>query len=200
MSVLSKKLHVMKTGGADEAISLYTTAGECAEPNLKLQVDGTQAYAKLGDVSDSKATSLRVYRNSDSKTYAVLKEATTIIATLTLTAGYIGAPTQPFFRELVGYDSTTGSLSPTSFKYNGTQYTISKFYCMIVPEQAGVSSSGAVTYVVFSSAPSFTKMVLDINGTEVELTQLSSLKTQFSVGGFQFAVDSTYTIKILSIS
>lgn len=75
MSVLTKKLHVMKTAGADEAISLYTTTSECAEPNLKLQVDGTTAYAKLGSVSDSNATSLRVLRNSDNTTYAVLKAA-----------------------------------------------------------------------------------------------------------------------------
>lgn len=78
MSVLSKKLHVMKTGGADIAISLYTTTGECAEPNLKLLVDGTQAYAKLGSVSDSNATPLRVYRNSDKEAYAVLKTAVTV--------------------------------------------------------------------------------------------------------------------------
>ncbi len=74
MSVLGKKLHVIKTGGADEAISLYTTTEECGEPNLKLQVDGTMVYAKMGSVTESNASSLRVYQDSDQTTYAVLKE------------------------------------------------------------------------------------------------------------------------------
>ncbi len=203
MSVLTKKLHVMKTGGADEAISLYTTTSECAEPNLKLQVDGITAYAKLGDVSDSSATSLRVYRNSDGKTYAALKEATNIIATLTMKAGAIGNPSQPFYREYYGYTSNVGSLSPTSFKYNGTQYTISSFTCMVVPNQSN-ATAGVAMYVYFSTAPSFTKMKLDINGTEMELSQSSSTKTNFgstiTASGFRFVAGSTYTIKILSVS
>ena len=52
---------------------------------MKLQVDGTTAYAKLGDVSDSNATSLLVYRNSDNKTYAVLKAVADEWRTATLT-------------------------------------------------------------------------------------------------------------------
>ncbi len=76
MSELSKKLHIVKDGAAEEElVTLYSTTDECAEPNLKFEVDGAMAYAKLGDVSDSEASSLRVYRDSDSTTYAVLKTA-----------------------------------------------------------------------------------------------------------------------------
>lgn len=74
MSELTKKLHVLKDGAAEEElVTLYSTADECAEPNLKFEVDGATAYAKLGDVTDTNASSLRIYRNSDAATYAVLK-------------------------------------------------------------------------------------------------------------------------------
>ena len=207
MSELTKKLHILKSGGGtEETVSLYSSASECAEPNLKLQVDGTTAYAKLGDVTDSNATSLRVYRNSDNTTYAVLKEATTIIAiaTLTLKAGsihYAKYGTRTI--NLVGYDGTTGSLSPISFNYNGTQYTISSLYSRNVVSKVARLYS---LIVIFSSAPSFTKMVIYIDGEEFELSKDSSDETSFSgttsdtTDGFTFTEQLTYTIKILSVS
>lgn len=79
MSVLAKKLHVMKTGGVDEPITLYSTVAECGEPNLKLLVDGALAYAKMGKITDTNASSLRVFRDSDGKTYAVLKTAEEVV-------------------------------------------------------------------------------------------------------------------------
>lgn len=76
MSELTKKLHILKDGATEEElVTLYSTTDECAEPNLKFEVDGAMAYAKLGDVTDSEASSLRVYRDSDATTYAVLKSA-----------------------------------------------------------------------------------------------------------------------------
>ncbi len=80
MSELTKKLHILKDGEAEEeTVTLYSTADECAEPNLKFEIDGALAYAKLGDVTDANATSLRIYRDSDSTTYAVLKGATALV-------------------------------------------------------------------------------------------------------------------------
>lgn len=85
MSELTKKLHILKDGATEEElVTLYSTTDECAEPNLKFEVDGAMAYAKLGDVTDSEASSLRVYRDSDSMTYAVLKSAVPT-ATVTIT-------------------------------------------------------------------------------------------------------------------
>lgn len=78
MSELSKKLHILKNGATEEeTVTLYSTEEECTEPNLKLKIDGAMAYAKLGDVTDAEASALRVYRNSDGVTYAVLKTAVT---------------------------------------------------------------------------------------------------------------------------
>lgn len=76
MSELTKKLRYIKSGSTtEETCSLYSTTDECPEPYLSFTVDGANAYAKLGDVDDANASDIRVYRNSDSKTYAVLKSA-----------------------------------------------------------------------------------------------------------------------------
>lgn len=76
MSELTKKLRYIKSGSTtEESCSLYSTTDECPEPYLSFTVDGANAYAKLGDVDDANASAIRVYRNSDSKTYAVLKSA-----------------------------------------------------------------------------------------------------------------------------
>ena len=72
MSELTKKLHILKTGGTEETVSLYSSLSDLSDPTLKLQVDGSTVYAQLGSITDSNATSLRVYRNSDSSTYSVL--------------------------------------------------------------------------------------------------------------------------------
>ena len=80
MSELTKKLHILKNGATEEeTVTLYSTEEECTEPNLKLKIDGAMAYAKLGDVTDAEASALRVYRNSDGVTYAVLKTAEALI-------------------------------------------------------------------------------------------------------------------------
>ena len=165
------------------------------------------AYAKLGDVSDSNATSLRILRNSDNVTYAVLKEATTIIATLTLVAGNMSSSKK--YISQVGYDGTNGSLSPNSFNYNGTQYTISNLYTIHVMKVplfiSGTTVESFTLHVIFSSAPSFTKMVIYIDGEEFELSKDSSDETSFSTDTtdtdkFEFALRVPYTIKILSVS
>ena len=72
MSELTKKLHILKTGGTEETVSLYSSLSDLSDPTLKLQVDGSTVYAQLGSITDSNATSLRVYRNSNSSTYSVL--------------------------------------------------------------------------------------------------------------------------------
>ena len=79
MSELTKKLHILKTGGTEEEVTLYDSTDDCEEPYLSFTVDGANAYAKLGETTDDNATSLRIYRNSDKATYAVLKTAAVII-------------------------------------------------------------------------------------------------------------------------
>ncbi len=76
MSELTKKLYVLQEGATEpEEITLYDSEEDCEEPNLKFEVDGKAAFAKLCDETDEDASYLRIYRNSDSKTYAVRKTA-----------------------------------------------------------------------------------------------------------------------------
>lgn len=76
MSELTKYLYVLKYGEKEaEQVSLYSTKEECEEPNLKLEIDGAVAFAKLGEVGEDSASSLRIYQTSTEKTYAVLKNA-----------------------------------------------------------------------------------------------------------------------------
>ena len=75
MSILTKKLHILKTGGTEQTANIYTTTSECPEPNLKVTVDGTDGYVKLGSTSDPLATNGRVYKDSNNTDYAILSTA-----------------------------------------------------------------------------------------------------------------------------
>lgn len=72
MSILVKKLHILNNGGTEETAVIYTTTAECPEPNLKVNVDGTDGYVKLGSVNHQYATKGRVHRDSDNTDYAIL--------------------------------------------------------------------------------------------------------------------------------
>lgn len=72
MSILTKKLHILKDGSSEETAVIYTTTTECPEPNLKVNVDGTDGYVKLGEVNHPYATRGRVHRNSNNTDYAIL--------------------------------------------------------------------------------------------------------------------------------
>ena len=75
MTQLAKKLHILKTGGSEQTAAIYTTEAECPAPNLKVNVDGTNGFIKLGDVTSPLATNGRVYRDADTITYAILSSA-----------------------------------------------------------------------------------------------------------------------------
>lgn len=80
MGTLTKKLHILKTGGTEETCDIYTTPGEVGgSPYLALEVDGTKGYVKLGSTTDANATHLRVEKNGT--TYAAWKKATVDVPT-----------------------------------------------------------------------------------------------------------------------
>lgn len=80
MGTLTKKLHILKTGGTEETCDIYTTPGEVGgSPYLALKVDGTKGYVKLGSTTDANATNLRVKKNGT--TYAAWKKATVDVPT-----------------------------------------------------------------------------------------------------------------------
>lgn len=78
MGTLTKKLHILKTGGTEETCDIYTTPEEVGgSPYLALEVDGTKGYVKLGSTTDANATHLRVEKSG--VTYAAWKEAVTYV-------------------------------------------------------------------------------------------------------------------------
>ena len=78
MGTLTKKLHILKTGGTEETCDIYTTPEEVGgSPYLALEVDGTKGYVKLGSTTDANATHLRVEKNGT--TYAAWKKAITYV-------------------------------------------------------------------------------------------------------------------------
>lgn len=80
MGTLTKKLHILKTGGTEETCDIYTTPEEVGgSPYLALEVDGTKGYVKLGSTTDANATNLRVEKNGT--TYAAWKKATVDVPT-----------------------------------------------------------------------------------------------------------------------
>lgn len=80
MGTLTKKLHILKSGGTEETCNIYTTPEEVGgSPYLALEVDGANGYVKLGNTTDANATHLRVEKNGT--TYAAWKQATVDIPT-----------------------------------------------------------------------------------------------------------------------
>lgn len=75
MTQLAKKLHILKTGGSEQTAAIYTTEAECPSPNLKVKVDGTNGFIKLGDITSPLATNGRVHINSNNTDYAILSSA-----------------------------------------------------------------------------------------------------------------------------
>ena len=80
MGTLTKKLHILKTGGTEETCDIYTTPEEVGgSPYLALEINGTKGYVKLGSTTDANATNLRVEKNGT--TYAAWKKATVDVPT-----------------------------------------------------------------------------------------------------------------------
>lgn len=78
MTTLTKKLHILKTGEAEEACNIYTTPEEVGgSPYLSVLVDGQKGYVKLGSTTDTNATHLKVKK--DGTTYAAWKAAVTYV-------------------------------------------------------------------------------------------------------------------------
>lgn len=86
MGTLTKKLHILKTGGTEETCNIYTTPEEVGgSPYLALEVNGQKGYVKLGSTTDANATHLRVKKNGT--TYAAWKQATVDVPTGTTQVG-----------------------------------------------------------------------------------------------------------------
>lgn len=79
MGTLTKKLHILKTGGTEETCNIYTTPEEVGgRPCIALEVDGQKGYVKLGSTTDTNATHLRVEK--DGVIYAAWKQAASVLS------------------------------------------------------------------------------------------------------------------------
>lgn len=94
MGTLTKKLHILKSGGTEETCNIYTTPEEVGgSPYLALEVDGQEGYVKLGSTTDANATHLRVNKNGI--TYAAWKYAAVNVPTGTVSIDGNGEFTVP---------------------------------------------------------------------------------------------------------
>lgn len=115
MGTLTKKLHILKTGGTEETCNIYTTAEEVGgSPYLALEVDGAKGYVKLGSTTDANATHLRVEK--DGVIYAAWKEAVTYVnVTITQSANQIIHVYTP--KKSGGTDHTSSFTIPKGTSY-----------------------------------------------------------------------------------
>lgn len=91
MALYGKKLHIRRDGVVTD-INLWTEKSEVGSPTLAIRHDSAVVYAKLGKVTDTQASALRVRK--DGIVYAALKNRWVIInivqsanQTITVTAG-----------------------------------------------------------------------------------------------------------------
>lgn len=91
MALYGKKLHIRKDGVVTD-INLWTEKSEVGAPTLAIRHAGVVVYAKLGEVTDTQASALRVRK--DGIVYAALKNRWVTInivqsanQTITVTAG-----------------------------------------------------------------------------------------------------------------
>lgn len=116
---------------------------------------------------------------------------------LTLVIGNIKVQFVPMigYTYLVGFDGSTGSLSPNKIG----NYTVSSIFSLLMPNSDYAKMQ--YTKMTFSAEPSFTKLVVTINGTQVTFTQSSTEKTEYIASAvYEFVSGKTYTIKVISIS
>lgn len=120
MGTLTKKLHILKTGGTEETCNIYTTAEEVGgSPYLALEVDGAKGYVKLGSTTDANATHLRVEK--DGVIYAAWKEAVTYVnVTITQSANQTIHVYTP--QKSGGTDHTSSFTIPTGSKVVTVDY------------------------------------------------------------------------------
>lgn len=116
MGTLTKKLHILKSGGTEETCNIYTTPEEAGgSPYLALEVDGAKGYVKLGSTTDANATHLRVEKNGI--TYAAWKQATVDVPTGSMEVGDgdrftvpIGVKVIKVYYDEYEYDDTSSSV------------------------------------------------------------------------------------------
>lgn len=140
MGTLTKKLHILKTGGTEETCNIYTTPEEVGgSPYLALEVDGQKGYVKLGSTTDANATHLRVKKNGT--TYAAWKQAAVNVPTGNTSVGNGDRFTVPSGVKVIRvywskyeYDDTSNSMYTYVGVTPGKTYELQCYTFTVWPE------------------------------------------------------------------
>lgn len=144
MGTLTKKLHILKTGGTEETCNIYTTAEEVGgSPYLALEVDGEKGYVKLGSTTDANATYLRVEK--DGVIYAAWKEAVTYVnVTITQSANQTIHVYTP--KKSDGTDHTSSFTIPKGTSYEAEVIAASGYTAGTLNVNAGGRINSDMTF------------------------------------------------------
>lgn len=197
MGTLTKKLHILKTGGTEETCNIYTTAEEVGgSPYLALEVDGAKGYVKLGSTTDANATHLRVEK--DGVIYAAWKEAVTYVnVTITQSANQTIHVYTP--QKSGGTDHTSSFTIPKGTSYEAEVVPASGYTAGTLNVSTGVINSD----MTFSASGASEKEKAFIVTAELHENHGTSSATEYDYFscGFGTALDpDNSNIKIGSIT
>lgn len=197
MGTLTKKLHILKTGGTEETCNIYTTAEEVGgSPYLALEVDGAKGYVKLGSTTDANATHLRVEK--DGVIYAAWKEAVTYVnVTITQSANQTIHVYTP--KKSGGTDHTSSFTIPKGTSYEAEVIPADGYTAGTLNVNAGGRINSNMTF-----SASEAKKENTFNVTTGEDKYITRVSDNFEKGwwscGFGTAFNPDKDIKIGSIT
>lgn len=188
MGTLTKKLHILKTGGTEETCNIYTTAEEVGgSPYLALEVDGAKGYVKLGSTTDANATHLRVEK--DGVIYAAWKEAVTYVnVTITQSANQTIHVYTP--QKSGGTDHTSSFTIPKGTTYEAEVIPADGYTAGTLNVNAGGRINSDMTFSTSgatSSVPTGSKVVT-VNYGNLALITIPNNVRVVRVGGYYIGV------------
>lgn len=159
MALYKKKLHIRKDGVVTD-INLWTEKSEVGSPTLAIRHDGTVVYAKLGEVTDTQASALRVRK--DGIVYAALKNRWVTInivqsanQTITVTAGektYTESFSVPYGTAYTATISAAAGFAPGALSSSGGMaegdVTISATAAVTTVPTGSVNGNGELSFTI----------------------------------------------------
>lgn len=196
MGTLTKKLHILKTGGTEETCNIYTTAEEVGgSPYLALEVDGAKGYVKLGSTTDANATHLRVEK--DGVIYAAWKEAVTYVnVTITQSANQTIHVYTP--KKSGGTDHTSSFTIPKGTTYEAEVIPADGYTAGTLNVNAGGRINSDMTFSASgatSSVPTGSQKITVNNGNFAFITIPNNVRV-VRVGGYYIGVTPNKEYKL----
>ena len=159
MALYGKKLHIRKDGVVTD-INLWTEKSEVGAPTLAIRHTGVVVYAKLGEVTDTQASALRVRK--DGIVYAALKNRWVTInivqsanQTITVTAGektYTESFSVPYGTAYTATITAAAGFAPGALSSSGGtaegDVTISATAAVTTVPTGSVNGNGELTFKI----------------------------------------------------